>query len=139
MFNKSYEERLSIWSSFRDSLEEAEDPFRQVIDFYKQAPHVSIHTDPYNRDMWPTPWELLEENQYCEFCRVLAYCYSLQLTDRFKRSVFEIHIITTGLETYYLLCVDDWILGYDEDNVIKRSQLPPDFHPQVVYKMTLGQ
>jgi len=139
MFNKKYEERLGIWSSFRESLEKAEDPFRLLIDFYKDAPQVSIHTDPYNREIWPTPWELLEENQYCDFCRVLAYCYSLQLTDRFKESVFEIHIITTGLEIYYLLQVDNWILGYEENEVIDKSQLPSDFKPQVTYTMALGQ
>jgi len=136
MFIKKYEERLRIWSSFRDELEEVEDPFRFLLDFYKQAPRVSIATDPYNRESWPDPWQLLEENQYCDFTRVLAYCYSLQLTERFKDSKIEIHIITTGLETYYLLQVDNWIFGYEEDRAIDKSELPPDFHPQVVYDMT---
>lgn len=139
MFNKKYEERLSIWSSFRDSLEEADDPFRLLIDFYKQAPRVSIHTDPYDKDRWPTAWELVQENVYCDFCRVLAYYYSLQLTERFKDSKFEIHIITTVEEMYYLLIVNDLVLGYDEDQAIKKTELPQHLQPEIVYNLTLGQ
>lgn len=135
MFNKTYEERLAIWSAFRDSLEVSATPYQDVIEFYSQAPSVSMHTDPYSRTMWPDPWELVQENQYCDFCRVLAYCYSLQLTERFKDSSVEIHIITTTEETCYLLLVDDWILGYEQDAVIHKSELPPNFVPQVVYDM----
>lgn len=135
MFNKSYEERLILWSRFRDSIEDSENPLEDLIDFYSSAPSVSIHTDPYDRTRWPNPWELLEENQYCEFCRVLAYCYSLQLTERFKQSAFEIHIITTPEQTRYVLYVDDWILGYEEDTIVHRSELPSNLMPQVVYDM----
>jgi len=140
MFNKKYEQRLESWSQFRDSLEESEDPFRDVIDYYKQAPYVSIHTDPWNQDMWPNPWELVYENQYDDFCRVLGWCYSLQLTDRFKGSVFEIHIITNKETSYqYLLFVDNFVLGYTEDEVITRDNLPSKLHSQQTYHMSSQQ
>jgi len=140
MFNKSYEQRLESWSCFRDSLEESDDPFRDVIEYYKQAPTVSIHTDPWNRDSWPDPWQLVHENQYCDFCRVLGWCYSLQLTDRFKGSVFEIHIITYEETSYqYLLFVDENVLGYIDDEVIHRSKLPSNLRSHQAYSMSSQQ
>jgi len=139
MFNKSYEDRLIEWSNFRNSLETSPSPFEDLIEFYSAAPTVSRHTDPYEKTMWPAPWELLEENQYCDFCRVLGYCYSLQLTDRFKDSKIEIHIITSTDETEYILYINDWILGYGDKGFIHRADLPPVFKPQVVYPMDSQQ
>lgn len=137
MFNKNYEQRLELWSEFRDSLEDSDDPFRAVIDFYKQAPYVSIHTDPWTREAWPTPWELLFENQYDDFCCVLGWCYSLQLTDRFKGSNFEIHIITNEETSYqYLLFVDDYVLGYTDNEATHRENLPSNLHSHQTYNMS---
>jgi hypothetical protein len=136
MFHKNYEQRLNSWSSLRQKLEVAADPFQEVIDFYKQAPYVSVHTDPWSQDMWPDPWELVYENQYDEFCTVLGMCYSLQLTDRFKGSEFEIHICTLESLSYvYLLFVDDYVLGYDNNKVVLKKDLPMDLQSQTVYAM----
>ena len=136
MFHKNYEQRLNSWSCLRQRLESAFDPFQEVIDFYKQAPYVSVHTDPWSQDMWPDPWELVYENQYDEFCTVLGMCYSLQLTDRFKGSEFEIHICTLESLSYvYLLFVDDYVLGYDNNKVVLKKELPMDLQSQTVYAM----
>lgn len=136
MFHKNYEQRLNSWSSLRQTLEVAADPFQEIIDFYKQAPYVSVHTDPWSQDMWPDPWELVYENQYDEFCTVLGMCYSLQLTDRFKGSEFEIHICTLESLSYvYLLFVDDYVLGYDNNKVVLKKDLPMDLQSQTVYAM----
>ena len=114
MFDKNNDQRLQVWSEFRTTLETAKDPIQDVIDLYSQAPIVSIHTDPWDETVWPTPWELIQENQYCEFCIVLAICYSLQLTDRFSEKNFEIHIVIDNKNsTYnYLLYVDKTLIGY---------------------------
>jgi hypothetical protein len=136
MFNKKYEERLQAWKDFRDSLEEAEDPFRQVIEFYSTAPLTRFSCDPWDRETWADPWQLLEENQYCEFGIVLGMCYSLQLTDRFKGSNFEIHISTNNKksETHYLLFADDAVLGYESD-VVLREDLSKDLKSQTIHVM----
>jgi hypothetical protein len=125
MFNKNYEERLSTWQVFREHLNNSTDPLLEVISFYQQAPTVSIHTDPYNKETWPSPWELLYENQYCSFCKILGICYSLQLTESFKDQEFEIHIgiDRQNQKSYYLLSIDSNVIGFN-DNYIHISNLP---------------
>lgn len=136
MFHKNYEQRLKSWGCLRQSLETSEDPFLEVLEFYKQAPYVSIHTDPWSREMWPTPWELIYENQYDDFGRVLGMCYSLQLTERFKGSTFEIHISTLESLSYlYLLFVDNHVLGFDDNKSILKKDLPMELQSQTVYSM----
>ena len=138
MFDKTYEHRLAAWVAVRDSLEQSKDPIQDVIDIYNTAPRVSIHIDPWDQKSWPGPWELILENQYCEFACVLGMCYSLQLTDRFKGSDFEIHISIDYNEsaTYYLLYVDDYVVGYRDGTYITRDDLPSKLIIQKQYCMS---
>jgi len=78
MFNfKKYEDRLASWSAFREVLETSKDPIQEAIDYYDSAPRVSINTDPWDQKTWPTPWELVSENQYCNFYIFFFYIFFL--------------------------------------------------------------
>lgn len=137
MFELKYEDRLLAWSCLRQELETSNDPFQHVIDFYSKAPRVSIATDPWDETRWPDPWEMVFENQYDEFLTVLGQCYSLQLTDRFKGSSFEIHIGIDKEEsrTCYLLVVNNsTVLGWNE-SYVNLDQLPKTLESQKIYTM----
>ena len=138
MFEKNYEDRFLIWAKFREELDEAEDPFRLVQEFYNKAPLSSMYTDPWDNSTWPDPWQLVEENKYCEFGIVLGMCYSLQLTERFNHSTFEIHIYVDQEKSdmQYLLIVDNtYVLGYDRGAVLHKDSLPEHLKPQQTYAM----
>jgi|TARA_B110000977_G_scaffold158923_1_gene202618 hypothetical protein len=141
MFEKKYEERLGIWREFREGLETAEDPIQEAIDFYNQAPYCLIAADPFTPSTWPDPWELLEENNYCMFVKILAICYTLQLTDVLKRSNYEIHITrdNENSETYYLLYVDDIVIGFNGDTHVHKSKLPTTLRSELVHALPLQQ
>ena len=137
MFDKNYDQRLLSWSNFRKSLETSEDPIQDTINFYNNAPTISIHTDPWTPEMWPTPWELLQENQYCPFTSVLGMCYSLQLTERFSEVPFEIHIIVDreNSATFYLLYVGDIVIERHYEAKIYAGELTKDCEIKKVYCM----
>jgi len=137
MFHKLYETRLALWQEFRDELETAFDPLQLVIDLYQSAPTVSINCDPWDRSTWPDPWQLLAENEYCEYCIILGMCYTLQLTDKFSQAKFEIHIVIDqeNSDRMYLLHVDDRVLGYYYNSHISRNELPPGLHSEVIHQM----
>ena len=137
MFEKPYEQRLAIWRQFRDDLEVAKDPIQEAIDFYNQAPKCLIAADPYTPSTWPDPWELLEENNYCSFVKILAICYTLQLTDVLSQASYEIHITrdNENSETYYLLYVDDIVIGFNGDTHVHRSKLPTTLHSELVHAL----
>ena len=137
MFKKSYEQRLVIWRSLRDGLEVSKDPIQEAIDFYNQAPKCLIAADPYTPSTWPDPWELLEENNYCSFVKILAICYTLQLTDVLSQASFEIHITrdNKNSETYYLLYINDTVVGFNGDTHVHRSELPATLRSELVHAM----
>lgn len=126
MFDLKYEDRLKSWKNFRDSLETSLTPIQDVIDFYNDAPIVSIQIDPYDQKAWPDPWTLVHENMYCDFALILGKAYTLQLTERFSRHRFEIHICIDRekSEQMYLLHLDNTVIGFDRSKPTKSSSLP---------------
>lgn len=141
MFDKRYEERLALWRKFRDELNSSLDPIQDAINFYNQAPTCLIAADPYTPSTWPTPWEILEENNYCSFVKILAICYTLQLTDCLSQAAYEIHITQDNKksERYYLLYVDDVVIGFTGDTYVQRKDLPNTLRSELVHAMPTHQ
>jgi hypothetical protein len=137
MFNLPYIEKVEAWRNFRLSLETTADPIQAVIDFADSAPLVERDVNPWNQQEFPTPWELLQQNRYTDFCRILLICYTLQLTDRFTTDNFEIHICTDtdSSEQMYLLRVGNLIIGYDNSCAILDKDLPDTVISHRIYVM----
>lgn len=126
MFNSKYENRLVEWRQLRDSIEESEDPLRLCLEFWDNIPEERIAADPYDRSTWPTPWEMIEENNFCPFVKILAICYTLQLTERFSHESFEINIVQdrNKQDVSYLLFFDTTCIGYEPMKAISIENLP---------------
>ena len=137
MFHKNYEERLQLWKQFRDGLEKVEDPIQAAIDFYNQAPSCLIAADPFTPSSWPTAWELLEENNYCSFVKILAICYTLKLTDVLSQASYEIHITRDfkNSSTYYLLYVDERVIGFTGETHVHSNELPTNLRSELVHAL----
>ena len=130
------QQNLASWYKLRQHLETATDPLGDVARFFLKLPRVKLYTDPYDESTWPTPWELVTENEYCPFNRILGMCYSLQLTERFKncRPTINVMIDRNNKTVYYLLFVDDKVYGYDDD-WISIADLPKSLKSQKIYTM----
>ena len=126
MFDKDFDSRLATWAKFRETLETTRDPIQDTIDFFNPAPLVNIQTDPYTPSSWPDPWELIKENTYCSFVKILAICYTLQLTEVLSVEDFEIHITHDNKKssTYYLLYVGDRVVGFKENTHVSKKDIP---------------
>ena len=130
------QKNLTAWYNLRQHLETAKDPFQDVADFFSRLPKTKVYTDPYDPDTWPTPWELISENEYCSFNLILGICYTLQLTERFKKTQPKINLAIDSINktVYYLLFLDDKVYGYSED-WINVKNLPKSLKIQKKYSM----
>jgi len=140
MFQLNFEDRLASWHEFRQSLETSQNPIQDTVDFYKSAPKVSINCDPWDPETWPNPWELLEENVYCECCILLGICYTLRLTEKFAASKFELLIVVDDATDYgyeYLLVVDDTAINGSLDSVVPKNSIPKTVQSKTIYDLSL--
>ncbi len=113
MFPLDYYKRITVWKKLRNTIETSVDPFKLLFDFWNNVPTNAISTDPYDEKTWPDPWEMIQQNDYCEFKKILAIFYTLQLTDRFSEANFKINItLDRDKSRYlYLLSVDNLTIG----------------------------
>jgi hypothetical protein len=125
MFDKNFYGRIEAWRELRDQVETSNNPFDLVKSFWNKAPLVNFATDPYDKSTWPDPWEMILQNEYCDFMKVLASFYTLQLTERFSQSHFEIHIVLDDKESRmkYFLLVDNQPFGYYNDTSIDKKDI----------------
>jgi|TARA_R110000868_G_scaffold285226_2_gene545689 hypothetical protein len=137
MFEKKYEDRLRSWVELRKQLETSNNPLQKVIDFYKKVKLVRIQVDPYDKSSWPDPWTLLNDNVYCRFAVLLGIAYTLQLTERFSRSNFEIHITRDKENSTmrYLLYVDDQVVDCDKNEPILANTLSLQLQIETKYPL----
>ena len=129
--------KFTSWYQLRQEVELSADPFYLVSKFFNRLPRVKRYTDPYDQSTWPTPWELIDENEYCEFNIVLGICYTLQLTERFKncRPTINLALDNFNKTVYYLLLIDDKVYGYSEEEWIGVLNLPKTLNIQKNYLM----
>ena len=129
--------RLQDWFNFRIQLEKSTSPLEDASEYFSKMPKVKIYTDPYDQLTWPTPWQLIDENEYCPFNILLAICYTLQLTLRYKDSqpIIKISIDNFNKTVYYLLFIDDKVYGFNESGWISAKLLPKTLKTLKIYSM----
>lgn len=137
MFDKKFEDRLKVWHDFRASLSSDVDPVQSTIDFWNDAPESPRNIDPYDSATWPNPWEMIEENSYCEFTKLLAIVYTLKLTDMFDdwQPVFKVGLDKHQARLYYMCIIDDNVLGFDPEKSVHINELPRSIHIQKTIKL----
>lgn len=138
MFDKKFEDRLRAWHDFRVTLSDDPNPIQSTIDFWNQAPETTRNIDPYDHATWPDPWQMIEENSYCEFTRTLAIVYTLKLTDRFMdwQPVFKVGIDKSESRLYYMCNINDSVLGVDLEKSVHINQVPKGIHIQKIIELS---
>lgn len=136
MLIKGCDKLSTKWYELRQQLEKDLNPLETVAKFFESLPKVKIYTDPYDPDTWPTPWELIDENEYCPFNIILGICYTIQLTERFKNCQPKINVAIDKINktVYYLLIINDKVYGYDS-KWVDIGDLPNSLKIQKMYRM----
>lgn len=135
--SKEKDQLLTEWYSFRQHLETIPNPLEETTKFFLSKPKTKFYTDPYDKATWPTPWELITENEYCKFNLILGICYTLQLTERFKNlaPVISIVIDPSSKTVYYTLVIGEFVYGYTDDEWILVKHLPKSLKTQKIFNM----
>jgi hypothetical protein len=83
MFKTPSGQRLAIWKKFRFEINSlpVESAVCEVNEFWSKCPFIPFYLDPNDSKSWPNPWELIQENYYCDLAKSLGIIYTLHLTN----------------------------------------------------------
>jgi hypothetical protein len=141
MFDLPIDDRLSSWAQLRALIEITNDPYGLALEFWHAAPFVPYNRNinPYNQKSWPTPWEIIVENQYDDFTKALMMAYTLKFTKKFANSKIDIRICIDKAKTAYynIVCIDDNIvLNYQDFEETSWDSLPGSFSVENIIEVT---
>lgn len=82
VFQLNYDSRLRSWYDLRQTLQNADTETKclEIDKWWQSAPLVNHYLHPHEIESWPSPWELLYDNEYCHLARGLGMIYTLMLT-----------------------------------------------------------
>jgi hypothetical protein len=105
MWSNYYEDTLLEWNKLRAAAMavDLEPALHMVNDWWARAPLSSHYLHPADYTEWPSPWDLLADNTYCELAKCLGIVYTLILLDR--DDITSLHIILQ--DNYYAVSVNN--------------------------------
>lgn len=108
-------DRLHQWREFRRSLDTKDilAVCETVVDWWSNAPTMSITIDPVNSEQWPTAWEMLHQGDFCDNSLALGMSYTIYYANSNINN--ELVYLVDHDESIEKLCVkidDNYLLNF---------------------------
>ena len=133
--------RLEDWKNFRKSLTDdlaEEEILNRLAKYWTTVPVVRFYLDFDNPDTWPTPWELINDGEFCStgIAYLMFKTLDLAPTEKFKKSEMKLYWIKDlEIEDLCMVLVvnSKYVLNYyygevkDWDELQKHCQIICDY------------
>jgi hypothetical protein len=123
IFLDDYYSRLRLWHQLREDLSQSDlnTICVEVDKFWQQAPLLNHYLHPADTPDWPSPWELISDNDYCLYARGLGMVYTLMLLG--VENIDFIDAIDYNDENVCLVLVDNakYVLNGYPNSVLNTS------------------
>lgn len=129
MFKLSTGERLARWKSFRKKLDllPIDQAIKETMEFWETCPFMPFYLDAADPESWPNPWQLIDENYYCDLAKVLGIVYTLHLSSH--RSKLDPEILVyydpESKYTYHIaqFCQGKYVINLVEGEVLNKQHI----------------
>ena len=115
---------MNEWKKLRENLindkdQKTEDKLLKINSFWWNCPFINYSLDFEKPEDWPTPWELIFENQYDHVGRSYMIAETLLMVDIFDKKFIELILIKDVVENNFKMVVkaDNYILGYSNNEI----------------------
>ena len=129
MWPARFEDRLAAWHNLRESIptQPIEIALAAVNTWWAVAPWTAYHLHWDEYETWPNPWQLLDDNLYCDVAKCLGICYTLTLAEHPDIQDFQMalteqdHSIVVACNNKYILNWEtELLLNTDSNSIYKK-------------------
>lgn len=143
-FLLSYEDRINEWKSLRNKIKnfEVEEQLNEVNKWWNLAPLIKFNIDIESK-IWPTPWEILLNNKYCDISKAYMMLKTLILSNEefWIESRFKLLYVKdiVNEDIYMILLVDNkYILNHYSQKIVLFENVKKDFIIQSIFQLNDG-
>jgi len=128
--------RLTLWKELREKCDQLdlESALQETADFWCSCPWTPFYLDEENPSKWPTPWDLLAENYYCQTAVAYGICSTIYLTKHcpdVKLQILEEDV--TGSTICISIVNDKYVLNMNSGEVLNRQYIKVKFRMKHSY------
>ena len=118
MWPQTFGERLESWQSLRHRCNDldSEMALASINFWWFQTPWRAYHLHWDDRNFWPDPWQLLDDNLYCGLARGLGIMYTIALLER--SDLQDAVLIESQGDNLVLVNQKKYILNWDADQIV---------------------
>lgn len=121
-------DRILNWREFRQTVSKIpiDDCLQSIANAWARAPQVNHYLIPDNTAEWPDPWQLINDNIYCDLGVVLGMFYTITLLDRPDLDNVRLEIYKTDDGWTNLCSVDDglYLLNWNPRSIVNITIVP---------------
>lgn len=134
----SCRDRILKWREWRNGLKDLtlNECLKEVAAQWAKAPVVNHYLFPDNTDEWPDPWNLINDNIYCDLAITIGMFYTLALCDNpYISDDISINIYKTEDGWVNLCSVDGglYMLNWEPRSIVNISTISNLGDPFFVY------
>jgi hypothetical protein len=119
MWPQTFGERLDSWNRLRESCQIS--PIETALDtinrWWFQAPWRPYYLHWDDQSTWPDPWQLLNDNVYCDLARGLGIVYTISMLDRRDMAPATLFLTEDG-SNLVQVAKEKYILNWDSNSVV---------------------
>lgn len=118
MWPKTFESRMLEWHALRTRSKSADLPhvLTEINQWWFNSPWRPYYLHWDDRRQWPSPWELLSENIFCDLARALGIVYTILLIER--SDVTSVEIIQTDQGNLVQVNKGKYILNWSPTSLL---------------------
>lgn len=124
MWHSTFEQRLAAWNQLRSNCAtgSVDQILTQINTWWFDTPWRAYHLHWDDRDSWPDPWQLLDDNLFCSLARGLGIMYTIAMIDH--PDIQDAELIDTGSDNLVLVAQKKYILNWDRQQVLNINLTP---------------
>lgn len=122
MWPDTFGDRLTDWNQLRNNTQalSVEHALEQINQWWFQTPWRPYYLHWDDMATWPDPWQLLNDNVYCDLARALGILYTITLLNRADLATAEL-VLTESGHNLVLVNKTKYILNWVPDGVVNNN------------------
>jgi len=121
MWQKTFDSRLKDWNNLRNQVQNlpVDQALSQVDQWWAMTPWSAYYLHWDDKNIWPDPWQLLDENIYCDLARGLGIMYTLMFMSR--PELADARLQEYNNQNIVLACDEKYILNSSDLSIVNNN------------------
>ncbi len=118
MWHRSFSDRLSSWNKLRAHAQQQplEKALLSINSWWFETPWIPYHLHWDDRNNWPDPWQLLDDNLFCPLARGLGILYTIAIINH--ADIESAVLIEVDSDNLVLIDKSKYILNWDSEEIV---------------------